>query len=255
VDGVSFDVSKGELVGYIGPNGAGKSTTIKVLTGILVPTSGSVLVKGNVPYLKRKENAASIGVVFGQRSQLWWDLPVMDSFELLRKIYKIPAAVYERNVALFTKLLELDKFVDTPVRQLSLGQKMRADLAASLLHDPEILFLDEPTVGLDIVAKKQIRDFIRDIREERGVTVILTTHDMKDIETICERIILINEGKIMLDMSVDDVRNKLGDSTRWSLISTWNQRWKALRALKSYPNKDLVGRSLSGKMRCRPTIL
>ena len=210
VDGASFDVARGELVGYIGPNGAGKSTTIKMLTGILVPTSGAVLVNGNVPHLKRKENAARIGVVFGQRSQLWWDLPVMDSFELLRRIYKIPFAVYETNVDKFADLLDLHKFADMPVRQLSLGQKMRAELAASLLHDPEILFLDEPTVGLDIVAKKQIRDFIQDMRNERGVTVILTTHDMKDIEEVCDRIILIDEGKIMLDMSVDDVRDKLG---------------------------------------------
>lgn len=210
VDGISFSVSRGELVGYIGPNGAGKSTTIKMLTGILVPTRGRALVRGNVPHLRRKENAASIGVVFGQRSQLWWDLPVVDSFELLRRIYKIPASVYERNVSVFTEMLGLGRFADTPVRQLSLGQKMRADLAASLLHDPEILFLDEPTVGLDVVAKKQMRDFIRQIRDERGVTVILTTHDMKDIEQVCERIILIDEGKLVLDMSVDDVINTLG---------------------------------------------
>jgi ABC-2 type transport system ATP-binding protein len=198
------------LVGYLGPNGAGKSTTIKILTGILVPTKGSVLVNGQVPHLKRQENAAKIGVVFGQRSQLWWDLPVLDSFELLRRIYRLPQAVYVKNLKSLTELLELNKFIDTPVRQLSLGQKMRAELAAALLHDPGILFLDEPTVGLDVVAKKRIRDFIRRMRNERNLTVILTTHDMKDVEAICDRIILINDGKIVLDMPMEAMKNKLG---------------------------------------------
>ena len=210
VDEISFSVSPGELVGFLGPNGAGKSTTIKMLTGILVPTSGSVLVDGRVPHLKRQENAARIGVVFGQRSQLWWDLPMRDSFELLRRIYRIPQAVFERNIRTLTELLELGKFADIPVRQLSLGQKMRAELAAALLHDPEILFLDEPTIGLDVVAKKRIRDFIRQMQSERNLTVILTTHDMKDVEEICQRLIIIDSGRIMLDMAVDDVRNQLG---------------------------------------------
>jgi ABC-2 type transport system ATP-binding protein len=212
VDDISFSVERGEFAGYIGPNGAGKSTSIKILTGILVPTSGTVLVNGQVPHLKRKENASQIGVVFGQRSQLWWDLPVRDSFDLLRRIYKIPLDVFTQNVATFTELLDLDKFADTPVRQLSLGQKMRADLAAALLHNPRILFLDEPTVGLDVVAKKRIREFIRRMKNERDLTVILTTHDMKDVEEICDRIIVVNEGKIMLDMAVAEVRNTLGQS-------------------------------------------
>ncbi len=210
IDGISFEISAGELVGYIGPNGAGKSTTIKTLTGILVPSSGTVSVLGNTPYLKRKENASQIGVVFGQRTQLWWDLPVVDSFDLLRRIYKIPGEIYEQNLKTFTDILDIDSFLNKPVRQLSLGQRMRADLAASLLHNPRILFLDEPTIGLDIVVKKQVRQFIRKMRNERGLTVILTTHDMKDIEEICDRIIMIDHGKIMLDMKVDEVRDKFG---------------------------------------------
>lgn len=210
VDDISFSVSPGELVGFLGPNGAGKSTTIKMLTGILVPTTGSVLVNHRVPHQKREENAAKIGVVFGQRSQLWWDLPVLDSFELLRRIYRIPQATYTKNIKSLIELLELDKFANTPVRQLSLGQKMRAELAASLLHDPEILFLDEPTIGLDVVAKKRIRDFIRQMQIERNLTVILTTHDMKDVDEICDRMVIIDTGKIILDMPVDEVRNKLG---------------------------------------------
>lgn len=210
VDGISFNVSKGELVGYIGPNGAGKSTTIKMLSGILVPTSGDISVLGNVPYVKRKENALNIGVVFGQRTQLWWDLPIKDSFDLLRRIYKIPNDVYKANYDEFSDILELDKFINMPVRQLSLGQRIRADLAASLLHNPQIIFLDEPTIGLDVVVKKKIREFIKKIRNEREATVILTTHDMKDIQEICERIIMIDNGKVVLDMKVEDVKNKLG---------------------------------------------
>jgi ABC-2 type transport system ATP-binding protein len=174
-----------------------------------------------VPHLKRKENAAKIGVVFGQRSQLWWDLPVQDSFELLRRIYKIPPAVYKQNVDGFTELLALDKFLNTPVRQLSLGQKMRADLAAALLHNPEILFLDEPTIGLDVLAKKQVRDFMRRLKAERRMTLILTTHDMKDVEEICERVILINEGKLMLDMAMAEVKQQLGGTN--NLIVDFDQ--------------------------------
>lgn len=218
VNNINFEVGQGESVGYIGPNGAGKSTTIKMLTGILKPTSGSVLVRGNAPHLKRKENAKHIGVVFGQRSQLWWDLPVRDSFELLRHIYKIPKNVYEDNLKRCKAMLEIDKFAHIPVRQISLGQKMRANFVAALLHNPEILFLDEPTIGLDVVVKKQIRDFIRLIKRERGLTVILTTHDMKDIEEICERIILINRGEILLDMGINDVKNKLNNANKLIVV-------------------------------------
>ncbi len=207
VNDVSFSIKAGELVGFIGPNGAGKSTAIKMMTGILVPTAGEVRVLGRVPHQHRKTIAAQIGVLFGQRSQLWWDLPVEDTFKLLRKIYKIPDKVYEDNVKTYGALLGVDEFIKQPVRQLSLGQRMRADLCASLLHDPKILFLDEPTIGLDVVVKKQIREMIRDINREKGVTVILTTHDMKDIEEICERIIMIDKGRIIIDQPTDEVKH------------------------------------------------
>jgi ABC-2 type transport system ATP-binding protein len=210
VHDVSFTIAPGELVGYIGPNGAGKSTTIKMLTGILVPSSGTVQVRGLVPYEKRVENAKQIGVVFGQRTQLWWDLPAIESFDLLQHIYRVPPDLYKRNMARFTELLGLDEFIQTPVRQLSLGQRMRADLAAALLHDPEILYLDEPTIGLDVVAKEKIRDFILEINKERGVTVILTTHDMKDIEKICARMILIDKGTVIYDGSVAQIKERFG---------------------------------------------
>jgi ABC-2 type transport system ATP-binding protein len=210
VDGVSFDIQEGELVGYIGPNGAGKSTTVKMLAGILVPTSGSLSVLGRVPHRSRKENAREIGVVFGQRSQLWWDLPTVDSFELLRRMYQVSPAAYDGAMAAFEPVLGLGEFLHVPVRQLSLGQRMRADLAAALLHGPRVLFLDEPTIGLDVVAKKQVRELIRRIRRERGVTVLLTTHDMRDIEEICDRIIMIDHGRVMLDTSVAALRATIG---------------------------------------------
>jgi len=197
VNNVSFSIQPGELVGYIGPNGAGKSTTIKMLTGILVPSGGEVRVRGLVPYEKRVENARQIGVVFGQRTQLWWDLPTIESFELLQHIYKVPAEKYARNMARFKELLGLDEFIQTPVRQLSLGQRMRADLAAALLHDPEILYLDEPTIGLDVVAKEKIREFIKEINRERSVTVLRTTPDMRDMEKICERKVLTHKETLI----------------------------------------------------------
>lgn len=210
VDNISFQIQPGELVGYIGPNGAGKSTTIKMLTGILVPSGGSVRVRGIVPYERRVENARQIGVVFGQRTQLWWDLPTIESFELLQHIYKIPRERYARNMARFRDLLGLEEFLATPVRQLSLGQRMRADLAAALLHDPDIVYLDEPTIGLDVVAKEKIREFIKEINRERGVTVILTTHDMQDIEKICERMILIDKGTLIYDGPIEQIKERFG---------------------------------------------
>jgi ABC-2 type transport system ATP-binding protein len=210
VDAVSFSVDKGELVGYIGPNGAGKSTTIKMLAGILVPSAGTLTVLGRVPHRQRKENARDIGVVFGQRSQLWWDLPTIDSFELLRRMYGVSPSDYAHAMDKFEEVLGLSQFLHVPVRQLSLGQRMRADLAIALLHDPQVLFLDEPTIGLDVVAKKQVREFIRRVRREKGITVLLTTHDMKDIEEICDRIVMIDHGKIVLDMTVAAVRDTLG---------------------------------------------
>lgn len=209
VDNVSFTVTRGEIVGYLGPNGAGKSTTIKMLTGILVPSSGSVTVNGYIPHRQRKENAARIGVVFGQRSHLWFDLPVQESFELLRRIYRIPQAQYQRNVAMFDEMLELGAFFQTPVRQLSLGQRMRADIGAALLHNPDVLFLDEPTIGLDVVAKARIRQFIQQINAERQVTVVLTTHDLGDVEKLCNRVILIDDARLLFDGKLATLRGML----------------------------------------------
>src|SRR5947207_11979833 len=194
VAGISFTVGAGEMVGYIGPNGAGKSTTIKMLTGILVPSGGHIMIDGRVPYQQRVEHVRRIGVVFGQRTQLWWDLPTIESFELLRYIYRIPEQRWRTNLDEFTALLELGPFLDTPVRQLSLGQRMRADLAAALLHEPAILFLDEPTIGLDVIARERIRQFLTHINRERAVTIILTTHDLEDIERLCPRVVLIDHG-------------------------------------------------------------
>ena len=210
VENISFSIKAGERVGFIGPNGAGKSTTIKMMTGILLPSDGEISVLGNDPYACRKQNASRIGVVFGQRSQLWWDLPVIDTFALFKKIYKIPENVYQSNIEKYTEILGMKEFINQPVRQLSLGQRMRAELCAALLHNPEIIFLDEPTIGLDIVVKKQIREMIKLINQTNNTTVILTTHDLKDIEEVCDRIILINSGKIIVDDSIENMKDKFG---------------------------------------------
>jgi ABC-2 type transport system ATP-binding protein len=210
VDGVTFSLEPGELVGYIGPNGAGKSTTIKMLTGILVPTSGEVRVAGLVPWKQRKENARNIGVIFGQRSQLYWDLPLIESFELLRAIYGVPRDVYRRNLDEFVQILDMADFLRTPVRQLSLGQRMRGDFAAALLHSPKIVYLDEPTIGLDVVAKEAIREFIARINAERGATIVLTTHDLADVERLCKRIVLIDRGTLIYDGDIDRIKSEYG---------------------------------------------
>ena len=210
VANLSFSVESGEMVGYIGPNGAGKSTTIKMLTGILVPTSGRLEVAGRVPHRQRIEHVRHIGVVFGQRTQLWWDLPTIESFELLRHIYRIPEPRWRENLAAFTKLLDLAPFIDTPVRQLSLGQRMRADLVAALLHEPDILFLDEPTIGLDVVTKERIRQFMKEVNQQRGVTVILTTHDLEDIARVCPRVVLIDHGRVVYDGALQMLRHRYG---------------------------------------------
>ena len=210
VNNISFHVTAGEMVGYIGPNGAGKSTTIKMLTGILVPSGGRVTVAGLVPWRQRRVLARRIGAVFGQRTQLWWDLPLIESLDLLRHIYRVPAARFAANLAVFREVLELDSFLDTPVRQLSLGQRMRGDLAAALLHDPEILYLDEPTIGLDVVAKQRVRDFLRRMNQERGLTVLLTTHDMADIAHLCQRMMLIDHGQLLYDGAVAAIRERFG---------------------------------------------
>ncbi len=210
VDDVNFSLEPGELVGYIGPNGAGKSTTIKMLTGILVPTSGTLRVAGIVPHANRMANAENIGVVFGQRSQLYWDLPLRESFELLRSIYDVTRERFAENMRTFADLLDLERFMSTPVRQLSLGERMRGDFAAAMLHDPKIVYLDEPTIGLDVVAKEAIRQFIAEINQQRGTTVILTTHDLADVERLSRRIILIDEGTVIYDGSLERLREEYG---------------------------------------------
>jgi ABC-2 type transport system ATP-binding protein len=214
---VAFTVERGEMVGYIGPNGAGKSTTIKMLTGILVPTSGRLSVAGIDPSRNRVELTRRIGVVFGQRTTLWWDLPLRDSFDLLRRIYRVEPARHRRNLAEFTELLDLGDLLDTPVRQLSLGQRMRGDIAASLLHDPEILYLDEPTIGLDVVSKGRLREFLRQVNAERQVTLLLTTHDLQDIEQLCRRVMVIDHGSLVYDGALAGLHDQ-ATSTRTLVV-------------------------------------
>lgn len=210
VDGIDFTVEKGEMVGYIGANGAGKSTTIKMLTGILVPSSGSVVVNGYVPYEEREDYTLGIGVVFGQRSQLWWDIAVIESFKLLRRIYNVSKEDFDKRLKEFDDLLEINSFLHLPVRKLSLGQRMRCDLVAALLHNPAILFLDEPTIGLDVLAKARIREFLKEINNVYKTTIILTTHDLGDIEALCSRVAIIDKGKMLFDGFVDDLYLKWG---------------------------------------------
>ena len=222
LDDISFTIQDGEMVGYIGPNGAGKSSTIKILSGILTPDSGTCLVNGRVPWKDRIRHASQIGVVFGQRTQLWWDVPVADSFDLLKDIYRIDPALYRKNRDELTELLDLSQLLRTPARQLSLGQRMRCEIAASLLHSPKVLFLDEPTIGLDAVSKLAVRSFIRRLNETRRITVILTTHDMQDIEALASRILLIGKGKILLDGMLDDIRQG-GESIDETLAALYQQ--------------------------------
>jgi ABC-2 type transport system ATP-binding protein len=210
VDDISFRVERGELLGYLGPNGAGKSTTIKMLTGILVPTSGRVSVAGLDPSRRRIELARRIGAMFGQRIQLWWDLPLLDSFELLRHIYRVPRDRHEASLRRFREVLDLDPFLHTPVRQLSLGQRIRGELTAAMLHGPELLFLDEPTIGLDVVGKQRVRDFLVEINREQGVTVLLTTHDLGDIERLCQRLLVIDHGRLIWDGAIPDLKERYG---------------------------------------------
>lgn len=214
VDDISFQVNGGEIVGYIGPNGAGKSTTIKMLSGILTPTSGTVLVDGLVPFQSRREHAKNIGVVFGQKTSLWWDVPVIDSLLLLKEMYAVDDARYKKNFDRCMEMLDMKSFINQPVRQLSLGQRMRADLAAALIHNPKILFLDEPTVGMDVVAKESLRQFILDVNREDGITTLLTTHDMTDMEKLANRVIIINAGKKEYDGTMHALRNRYGKNRR-----------------------------------------
>jgi ABC-2 type transport system ATP-binding protein len=210
VDGISFEIKRGEIIGYLGPNGAGKSTTIKMLTGVLFPTSGSVEVNGLVPYKRRTTNAYNIGVVYGQRSQLWWDLPLIDSFEILRSMYKVPTARYKQNLEGLVELLQMQDFLHQPVRKLSLGQKMRGDITASLLHEPPILYLDEPTIGLDVVSKNRVLQFLLAINAEKQTTILLATHNLSDVEQICPRIMIIDHGKVVLDEPQDEILRRFG---------------------------------------------
>ena len=208
---ISFKIDDGEILAYIGPNGAGKSTTIKILCGILTPDKGNCIVDGYVPWKDRKSYVKNIGVVFGQRSQLWWDIPIIDSFELIKDMYDIDSRTFQQNVSELCQLLDLEKIVQTPARNLSLGQRMRCEIVASLLHNPKILFLDEPTIGLDAVSKLAVRDFIKRINTEKGTTVILTTHDMQDIEALTHRVMLIGKGQILLDGSLEELKKKVSD--------------------------------------------
>jgi ABC-2 type transport system ATP-binding protein len=219
VDRVSFSIEPGEMVGYIGANGAGKSTTIKMLTGILVPTSGHVVANGYVPYRDRRRYTKELGVVFGQRTQLWWDIAVVESFKLLKEIYEIPDRDYHRRLKVFSDILSIGEYLHTPVRKLSLGERMRCDLAAALLHNPPLLFLDEPTIGLDVVAKDHIRAFLKEINRTHGTTILLTTHDLSDIEELCKRILIIDKGKILFDGQLAEMKDRLAEynQVRFSL--------------------------------------
>jgi len=233
VNEIDFEIYPGELIGYIGPNGAGKSTTIKMLTGLLVPTSGEIHVNGFIPWKDRQFYVKHIGAVFGQRSTLWWDLPVRDSLDLLKHIYEIPADRFKKNLGLFREILDLDPFIDTPVRSLSLGQRMRADLCAALLHDPKLLFLDEPTIGLDVVAKQKVREFINFINAEMRTTILLTTHDSTDIAKLCKRVMIIDYGKILYDGGFDKLIKSFGGT-----------RFLSVAFAEYYPEPILIGASI-----------
>lgn len=217
VDDLSFRVNEGEIVGFIGKNGAGKSTTIKMLSGILKPTSGQVTVNGIHPFERRMENARQIGVVFGQKTQLWWDVPLIESYRLLREIYQIHPDTYRRNLERYIPMLGLEDVLNQPVRQMSLGQRVKSDIAAALLHDPKILFLDEPTIGVDVVSKKYLHDFIVQVNREKGTTILLTTHDMADMEKLCSRVVVIDDGHLMYDGNLDDMVRRFG-STRSLMV-------------------------------------
>jgi ABC-2 type transport system ATP-binding protein len=265
VDEISFQINPGEMIGYIGPNGAGKSTTIKMLTGLLVPTSGFLSVNGRIPWRDRQTYVARIGAVFGQRTTLWWDLPVIESLTLLKYIYKIPESRFNQNLKEFRALLNLDPFLDTPVRALSLGQRMRADICAALLHDPDLLFLDEPTIGLDVVVKERIRHFIKHINRERNTTILLTTHDLQDVEKLCEKVMIIDGGKLLFDGYLDTLKDRFGGNRKLmvefsepypsydidgaQIIQQENQR-----VVYSFTRKDITASELIGRLSQRYRI-
>ena len=238
VDDISFDIEKGEIVGYIGPNGAGKSTTIKMLCGILKSDSGEIKVAGYNPFKDRSEYVKNIGVVFGQKSQLWWDIPVIDSFDLLKNIYKISDEDYEKTKGELVRLLNLEDILTTPVRQLSLGQRMRAEIAASLLHKPKILFLDEPTIGLDAVSKVEVRKFIKEINKKDKVTIILTSHDMSDIEALTNRLILIGKGKKLYDGTLSGIKKKFSRTRKLEIIFDNMKEFPVIKNVKTIEKKN-----------------
>jgi ABC-2 type transport system ATP-binding protein len=242
VDELNFEIQPGELVGYIGPNGAGKSTTIKMLTGLLVPTSGEIQVNGFVPWKERQNYVSRVGAVFGQRTTLWWDLPVIESLDLLQHIYKVPPDQFQRNLDEFRQILDLDLFINTPVRSLSLGQRMRADICAALLHNPDLLFLDEPTIGLDVVAKERIRQFIQHINRERNTTIILTTHDLSDVEKLCERVIIIDHGTLLYDGQLSTLKARFGGN-----------RQLVVDFAESYEQTEIEGATIIGRQGNRVT--
>lgn len=248
LDDISFTIRDGEMVGYIGPNGAGKSSTIKILSGILTPESGSCLINGRIPWKDRIQHVRDIGVVFGQRSQLWWDVPVIDSFELLRDIYKVSEKSYKESLEELVTLLNLAEIIKTPARQLSLGQRMRCEIAASLLHHPSILFLDEPTIGLDAVSKIAVRNFILDLNKRHNTTVILTTHDMQDIEALTKRIILIGKGKILMDGDLTNMKKQFGGYKKLSIEYSGSRiaLSEGMRLVSDDFSLDDTGESVSG---------
>jgi ABC-2 type transport system ATP-binding protein len=237
VDDISFEVDKGELIGFIGPNGAGKSTTIKMLTGILSPTSGHIEINGLIPTKDRIKYTKRIGVVFGQKTQLWWDIPVNETLNLLKHMYKIPSDQFNERLDLLNRILEINKFIDIPVRQLSLGQRMRADFCAALLHNPDIIYLDEPTIGLDVVVKRQIREFITEVNKQYGITIFLTTHDIHDIEKLCNRIMVIDKGKIVFDNNLKTLKNLY--SPKQKMIIEVRDSIQSTEELKEFSISDI----------------
>lgn len=253
VDGISFHVPEGQIMGFIGPNGAGKSTVIKMLTGILTPTSGSCTINGKNPVEDRKKYVREIGVVFGQRTQLWWDLPLRETYGVLKEIYEVPDDLYKKRMDMFREVLELDSFIGSPVRTLSLGQRMRADIAASLLHSPKVLFLDEPTIGLDVVVKNNIRNAITEINRTEHTTVILTTHDISDIELLCSRIVMVDKGKKVYDGSLDNLKEKFGNTRELVFVPEREKSFSTENFLKGLPidGDDIEISSDSGKYSIR----
>jgi len=255
VSDISFSLEKGEITGYIGPNGAGKSTTIKMLSGVLTPDEGEIKVGEIIPYRERKKNAKKIGVVFGQRSQLYWDLPVSDTFSLYQKLYEIPKELYDHNKEMYIDLFDMSGFMNQPVRQLSLGQKMKANLALSMLHDPDVLYLDEPTIGLDVMSRKNLRQGIKTLNREKNTTIILTTHDMSDIEAVCDRLIVIDLGRKLFDGSLENFKNRYEDGFMIKMEFTDLPEWETLPGFTLKGNDNNIWNiKVEKNIRCRDAL-